>query len=293
MNMKDKVGIILVNYNGEEYIENCIDSLLAQTYKNVDILFWDNASEDSSVKLVKEHYPDVYLVESKYNYGFAKANNMAVKKLLKMGAEYVLLLNVDTVADPFLIEYLLEKADDHRITTAQISTDKSKTKIWYAGGELQLDKGSAKHIQLKAPSNVRVTFISGCCMMIHRKLIERYGLFDEKYYLYYEDVDLCMRWYLNHVEMCYVPKAKLWHKVGASSGGIRNPVKEYYITRNRLYFIHKYCQVMRKNTIKIGYSVMKDGAECIRTGNSAMVKAWFLGIVDYLLQKTGKLAHKL
>ena len=152
-----KVGVILVNYNGEVYIRDCIDSLLAQTYKNLEILFWDNHSKDASVETVRKMYPKIHLIESPHNYGFAKANNLAVKRLLQMGVEYVLLLNVDTVADSCLIEYLLEKADNRTVTTAQIYMDRKGRKIWYAGGELQFNTGKSKHLQLKTKKEEKVS----------------------------------------------------------------------------------------------------------------------------------------
>lgn len=291
--MNEKVGIALINYNGAVYIKDCIDSLLSQTYKNIEILFWDNCSEDDSAKIVKECYPDIHLIESKYNYGFAQANNLAVNILLKKGAEYVLLLNVDTVADFRLIECLLENADKKTVTTAQIYMDRYGRNIWYGGGKLQLDTGNSIHLQLKAQNATKVTFISGCCMMIHKDIIRRYGLFDTDYYLYYEDTDLCMRWYLNHINMYYIPNAKLWHKVGGSSGGIKNPLKEYYLIRNRLYFASKYWQVLKGHQLMIISAFLKDEFTYLLEDDWKIKKANCLGIIDYLRKKKGKMNHKL
>ena len=250
--MQKRVGVVLVNYNGEPYICDCIDSLLAQTYNNLEILFWDNHSEDTSTEIIKKMYPQVHLVESQNNYGFAKANNLAVKQLLKLGVEYLLLLNVDTVADPFLVEHLLERADDSTVTTAQISMGRHGENIWYSGGELLFDCGKTKHFSEKNRKEDRpVTFISGCCMMIHRDIIKKCGLFDNNYYMYYEDTDLCMRWYLKGIRMYYIPTARLWHKVGGSIGGVISPLKEYYMTRNRLYFVNKYRRYKKVNVFKV------------------------------------------
>lgn len=292
--MQKRVGIVLVNYNGEKYIVDCIDSLIGQTYKNIEILFWDNHSDDASVKVVKQMYPQIHLVESQYNYGFAKANNLAIKKILKRGVEYVLLLNVDTTADPHLVEYLLEKADAGTVTTAQICTGLHGEKIWYAGGELQFDIGKSRHLRIKRGNGaIRVTFISGCCMMIHRDIIKKYGLFDTNYYLYYEDTDLCMRWYLNDVHMYYVPDAKLWHRIGGSSGGIRNPLKEYYMTRNRLFFVKKYREYLKTNTLRVLWMIIKDKVLCPLEYDLRMLKAACFGIVDYYMGKMDKLEHNL
>ena len=130
-------------------------------------------------------------------------------------------------------------------------------------------------------------------MMIHKDIIRKCGLFDEDYYLYYEDTDLCMRWYLHHINMYYIPKAKLWHKVGGSSGGIRNPLKEYYMVRNRLYFVGKYWRVIRENIFMIVYSFLIDELTCLTEYDRKMKIANILGIIDYLRKKKGMSKHKL
>lgn len=291
--MQKKVGVVLVNYNGKSYIHDCIDSLLAQSYNNLEILFWDNHSDDTSVEIIKKMYPQVHLVESRYNYGFAKANNLAIKQILKLGVEYLLLLNVDTVADSFLVERLLEKANSSTVTTAQISMGRHGEKIWYSGGELLFDYGKARHFSDRnCKEDRQVTFISGCCMMIHRDIIKKCGLFNNNYYMYYEDTDLCMRWYLKGIHMNYVPTARLWHKVGGSSGGIVNPLKEYYMTRNRLYFINKYKRYIKTDIFKVLCEIIKDIVKFPETYNFRMIRAVCLGISDFFMKKMGKGNHK-
>ena len=85
--VKGRVGIVLVNYNAEAFIVDCVNSLLDQTYKDIEIIIWDNNSQDDSVRIIKQNYPSIRLVENKQNDGFAKANNLAVKELLKGDAE--------------------------------------------------------------------------------------------------------------------------------------------------------------------------------------------------------------
>ncbi len=294
--MQKKVGVILVNYNGEKYIANCVNSLLNQTYHNVAILFWDNHSNDSSLEIIRKTYPQIHLVESKHNYGYAKANNLAVKKIFQMeeDLEYVLLLNVDTVAEPLLIESLLSKADKNTVTTAHIYLDRYGKQIWYAGGELQLDIGNSDHLYLKNCTEVqRVSFVSGCCMLIHKDIIKRYGLFDPAYYMYYEDTDLCMRWYMHGVNMYYVPEARLWHKVGGSIGGVRNPAKEYYMVRNRLYFINKYKRYIKVRKLFILWTMLRDSLLDSSEYSGSLIKAAGLGILDFYLKNMGSMKHKL
>ena len=292
--MQKKVGVVLINYNGESYICDCLDSLLTQTYNNLEILFWDNHSNDTSTEIIKKKYPYIHLIESQYNYGFAKANNLAVKQLLKLGVEYLLLLNVDTIADSLLVEHLLEKADNSTVTTAQIKMGRHGENIWYSGGELLFDYGKAEHVNYKnCKEDKQVTFISGCCMMIHKDIVKKCGLFDDNYYMYYEDTDLCMRWYLNGIQMYYVPTARLWHRVGGSSGGIINPLKEYYMTRNRLYFINKYKPYMKTNIFKVLYETIKNIILLPEIYNFRMIRSVFFGTWDYFIKNMCKSNYKL
>lgn len=292
--MYGKVGIILVNYNGGQYIVDCINSLMGQTYGNIAILFWDNGSDDDSVRIVREMYPQIHLIQNKVNYGFAKANNLAVKKMyqLEKDVEYVLLLNVDTIADPILVECLLQKADMNTVTTAHICMGSHAQSIWYAGGQLQLDAGKAVHCYTRnCVKEMPVTFMSGCCMMIHTNIIRRYGLFDSAYYMYYEDTDLCMRWYLHGVRMYYVPGARLWHKVGGCIGGIKNSLKEYYLTRNRLYFVNKYARYIQMNRIQLICKIMKSGL--LGGYDYEMTRACCLGVIDFYLGRMERVKHRI
>ena len=157
--VKGRVGIVLVNYNAEAFIVDCVNSLLDQTYKDIEIIIWDNNSQDDSVRIIKQNYPSIRLVENKQNDGFAKANNLAVKELLKGDAEYILLLNVDTVSDRFLVENLLEKADQNTVTTGQISMDRQNRFIWYGGGELQFDKGKSIHINMQVKNEKKMNLL--------------------------------------------------------------------------------------------------------------------------------------
>ncbi len=290
---KGRVGIVLINYNGEQFISDCVNSLLDQTYKNIEILIWDNHSQDNSVRVIKQNYPFIKLIENKDNDGFSRANNLAVKELLKGDCEYILLLNVDTVSDPFLIENLLEKADENTVTTGQISMDRQNRIIWYGGGELQFDKGKSVHLNMQVKHEKKVTFICGCCMMIHRNIIKKYGLFDPAYYLYYEDTDLCMRWYLQGVNMYYIPKAKLWHKVGGSLGEGRNPLEEYYMMRNRLMYADKFKKYVKVRKTELIASIWRSLMTELRKGEFNILKAQFWGILDYCFKKTGRLKHRI
>lgn len=289
MDKKGKIGIALVGYNDGKYIEECINSLKSQTVQDFEIIYWDNASKDDSLEILQNYFPEIEVIKSNENVGFAKANNELIYNFLERGVEYILLLNVDTYSEENLLEWLLKYADCNTLTTVRITFDREHQKRWYAGGELLLRSGGARHLSLEVDSPQEVSFISGCCVLIHRSIIERYGYFDDQYYLYYEDTDWMMNAYINGVKMIYIPEPLLTHVVGGSGNGIVYPRKEYYITRNRLLFVKKYQKYIQTKTKTIIWEMIKD---CItnKKKTKQLRIAKLMGIIDYCRKSRGKIS---
>ena len=163
----------------------------------------------------------------------------------KNGAEYILLLNNDTMIDDNMITYLIEKCDDHSVCVPKMYYFYDKELIWYAGGKISKSKGLAIHIGIGKKDNskydkeIDVDFATGCCILIPIKVIEKVGLLDEIYFMYCEDLDYSIRLKENNIKIKYIPNAKLWHKIGASAEK-KSKLNEYYSNRNRFYIIEKY-----------------------------------------------------
>lgn len=288
MEFLEKVTILLVNYNGKKYLEKCIESLYRQTYLNMSILIVDNCSDDGSVKFLKDRYPNIETIVCPQNYGFAKGNNIGIRYALDCGTDYVMLLNIDTTVDAHLLEYLMQEADQDTVTVPTIYYDKRYMKIWYAGGEMDYVKGDSSHI-LKGGNRVvqEVSFACGCCVLIHKKIIEKTGLFDENFYLYYEDTDWSLRCIKEGIKIKYVPRAKMWHKIGGSGGKKGELLKTYYMTRNQLYFVKKHQDFIQMNTLKRTVQIMKDSF----SENTEKEKRKYIwhGIRDFYRGKMGRL----
>lgn len=284
--MHPKVFVVLVNYNGNKFLEECIISLRHQTYKNCSIILVDNCSTDCSLDILK-NYKEVFLIKSKNNIGFAGGCNIGIRAALRLKADYILLLNTDTVAEPDLIEKLLKYADKNTVTTAKIYSDKYKKKIWYAAGYMDFDKGRSYNISRpknKSSQNETVTFISGCCMLIHRKIWKSVGLMDENYFMYYEDDDLCMRFFKNSINMIYTSETGLWHKIGGSGNGMWNGIKAYYMVRNRLYFLSKYRNSFSIGICQILWETLKENVLCVPKNQKVYKKYVIYGIFDFILK---------
>ena len=244
MNDTPLVFVIVINYNGLKYLKTCLSSLDQQTYPNYKIIVFDNASTDNSAEFIKQNFPKIKLIQAKSNLGFAEGNNLAIKFALSQNAEYVFLVNNDTDAEDDLIEKLIVtcKSDESiGIAGPAVFDLKNRRSIQEMG--MSIDRfGYA--FALKNKQDVSFTFfVSGCAMMIKSELIRTIGSFDEKYFMFAEDLDLCWRAQLAGRKIAVNDHAKIFHASGGSiSGGV---VKELsYKTSVQRIFLRE------KNTLR-------------------------------------------
>lgn len=286
--VNEKITIVLVNYNGRNFLKNCIESIRAQTYNNISLLIVDNNSSDDSVNYLKSTYPEIPVIVCSKNHGFAKGNNIGIRRALEAGADYILLLNVDTVIDEHLVEYLMKEADSQTVTVPKIYSDKRMMKIWYSGGEIDYINGRAFHYEKwECSEGNEVSFACGCCILIHKNILERVGMFDEHYYLYFEDTDFSARLAKENIKIKYVKEARMWHKVGGSGGDKGALIKTYYITRNRLYFINKFQDEIQVKALQIAWETF--WKYVITEKNKEKRKYVWWGIRDFYRKKMYKL----
>ena len=243
------ISIILVNYNGYKDTIECVESLKRITYENYEIVIVDNGSTDSSiVELKKLCDKNIVVIDAKSNLGFSGGNNLGIHYALENGAKYVLLLNNDTFVQEDCLNKLVETALRYKnkvITTGKIYYAFEKNVIWYGGGVFNKKTGRVSHIGIHAVDDGRyddekkVTFISGCCMLIPSEAIDKVGMMEESYFLYCEDLDYGCRFMSNGYKLIYQPQAVIYHKINASTGKVSDTVT-YYTVRNKLYYINKF-----------------------------------------------------
>lgn len=241
-----KVSIIIVNWNGENHLKNCFSTLEKVTYPNFEVILVDNASQDNSLKLVKEFtkrmktkHVTVKTVLNKKNLGFAGGNNRALPYLT---GKYVLLLNNDTtVTKDFLTE--LVKAIESSPLVACVQSkilsmdypDKldsvgaylTNTGFLYHYGYLQKNKPS-----YNATKDLYTA--KGASMMVKRDVIEKIGFFDKDFFAYFEESDLCHRVWLAGGRVIYAPKSIIYHKVGGTSNSMDNAFIQFHSFKNRI-----------------------------------------------------------
>ncbi len=251
------VHVIVLSYNGRKLTSDCIASCLLLNYNNVTIVVADNASTDGSAGHLKEVFANeiselkVILIENEVNLGFAAGNNVGMKYAFDHGAEYVLLLNNDTLVDPDLLFHVMphfEKDPQIGIIGPKIYYFDPPTRIWFAGGKIDLHKGVGRHIGIRETDRGQFDvagecdYVTGCAMLISRAVIESVGYLDPIYKMYSEDADYCFRARKNKFKLRYVPAGKVWHKISASSGGPLGWKKIKLRLRSNFIFLCRYAR---------------------------------------------------
>lgn len=220
------VWIIVVNWNQRQMTLECLTSLRALT--GCHVLLVDNGSTDGSADAVRAAFPEVEVIETGANLLYAGGNNAGMTRALSAGADYVVLLNNDTLVDPESMSRLRAAMDaDPRsgIAGPKILYADAPDRIWYAGGEMSFWRGEVWHRGIREVDRgqfdrpCETGYVTGCCLMIRREALERVGLLDESYRMYGEDLDLCVRVRRAGYSIRYEPAARIWHKISVSSGG--------------------------------------------------------------------------
>lgn len=268
-----KVAVVILHYKGEEDTLKCIDSLFREhpNRKLFKLIVVSNASSEKFCFRLKRNYANIEVIENQENLGFSKGNNIGIKKALVQGCEFIILLNNDTIVGPKLVENLVSFAKTN-VTIGLVSpkiyfapgneyhknrykdTEKGKV-IWYAGGILDWQNVYASHRGVdqkdsgRFGESVDTDFVTGCCVLIKKAVIEKIGFLDEKYFLYFEDIDYSIRAKRGGFRVVYYPGTHIWHKNASSSGDPGSPIHIYYQTRNRLYFGYKYASWRTKKAL--------------------------------------------
>ncbi len=240
------LAVVVLSWNGRELTRDTLRSLAACRVPGdwrLRTLVVDNASTDDSPAMVRGEFPGVELVALAENRRFAGGNNAGIARALESGADAVMLLNNDVLADPGLLEKLLAALDERPEAGAAaplIYHAPPSDRIWYAGGRCAPWLAHSSHRGLRQPDRGRFRsleetgYLTGCCLLARAEAWRKVGLLDERYFIYAEDADWCLRARAAGYRLLFVPTARLWHRVSASSGGAMNPWKVYQRLRANL-----------------------------------------------------------
>jgi GT2 family glycosyltransferase len=219
-----KLVVIVLNYNGLRFLKGCFDSLLNQTYPNMDIIMVDNASSDRSVEFVRENFPSIQIVRNAINMGFAEGNNIGIRYALQLNADFVLVLNNDTLLEKTAIRAMVDTA----VSMPEVGIVGPLIRDLDNPGivqELGLDCDVLAYpIPTASPMRggvVNSFYVSGCAMLIKSQVLVDAGLFDSSYFIFAEDLDLCWRARLAGYQVVATSNATIYHKSGGTViGGI-------------------------------------------------------------------------
>jgi GT2 family glycosyltransferase len=293
---------IILNTNRREDTLECLASLEASTYSNHKAIVLDNASTDGSVEAIGAAFPTVQIIPLTQNLGYAGNNNVGIEAGLDQGADWVFVLNEDTVLDPDCLAHLVEAGQGDQeigILGPMVYHHDEPNIIQTAGGMLGPHWESV-HIAQNEPDQGQynqphlVDWISGCGIMVRRAVIEQVGAIDQRYFYYWEETEWCIRAGKAGWKIMHVPRAKLWHK-GVQRDYRPKPSVTYYATRNRLL-------TLAKHHAPIGAWVFAWG-QFLRTLTSWTVKpkwrfmhehrdAMWRGMVDFLRHRWGQMSSQ-
>lgn len=241
--MASLVSAVIVNYRQPSLTEEAAASLAGQGGMcRVSTIVVDNGSADGSLERLKESCAGCTVLDAGGNLGFSGGNNVGIRHALEHGAEYILLLNNDAAAESGAVEALLSAAGPRTIAAPKIVFASDPSRVWYGGGHVSRMRGGFYHDEdaASADSARDVDFASGCCMLLPASFFRECGFMDERFFLYCEDAELCLRAVRAGFRIRYEPRAVVRHKVSASTGGERSPMSVYYGTRNRLMLLSQY-----------------------------------------------------
>lgn len=272
--MPSRIAIILLNWNAYFHSRNCIHSLSKVNSLTFDVILVDNASTDDSILKLKEEFPHIQFIQATQNLGFTGGNNVGLKKALESNYEYVMLLNNDVFVDSNYLYHLINYFDFHSEVGAVqplIYNHPDRFKIWNGGGEFNRISGrtDSSKSNLSNDEPHEIDWISGCAFMIRTSVLNQVGLFNEKYFAYYEDVDLSFRIREAGYKLMLIPLSVIYHIEGGSSNtpekhkeGYLNPDVHYYNTRNHIWIIRQWLKCYEKPTAILYHTLYSISLAC-------------------------------
>lgn len=242
-------GIVILNLNGAEVTLDCLASLRLSTYRDFFVIVVDNGSTDGSAARIRAGYPEVDVIETGRNLGFTGGNNVGMERALERGAEILMLLNNDTIADPGFLGAMADALlsdDSVGAVTPRILFHEPADRIWSAGGDISLWRGIARHRGLRDhwdnPAYSRaidVSFVTGCALCVRADVVRRVGLLDDDLFIYNEDTDYSLRVARAGWRMRYVPDALLWHREGYDSRRATGQRRRLQLCTRNILRVHR------------------------------------------------------
>lgn len=299
--MNHNVGIIILNWNSYDLTHSCLLSLekLHIEELNTTIYVVDNGSTDDSCERLSKNHPEAIIINNHKNVGFTGGNNIGIRRAFEDGCLYFWILNNDTIVHPDSLKELIAafKRPKTGISVSKIYFSRGREYhqnrykvsekgrvVWYAGGVIDwknmygTHRGVDEVDQGQYDEAIETDYATGCSFITNRAVIEKVGVFDERYFAYYEDMDFSLRVKKHGFKIWYAPKSIVWHINAGSTSRPGNAFQQYYQIRNRFLIGITYAPIRTK------IALMKEGIRILFSDS----KPKRLGILDAFIGLYGK-----
>jgi hypothetical protein len=285
--------VVVLNWNNPADTLLCLRHLVQSRYPHMRPVVVDNGSTDDSVAQIRAAFPQIPLLQTGANLGYAGGNNQGIRYSLEQGAAYVVLLNNDAFVAPDALGHLVAAAErDPTIAAAgcKVPLYAEPRRLWAAGevfpfGCSPLDDGA-----FDTPCDIE--YAAGCCILLRRAALARVGLFDPDFFCYFEEYDWCLRATDAGYRIVYVPEAVVYHRVAASAGAA-SPLYYYFYVRNYLAMSARHGRVHTGGLWRVHDALLVWFREVARIvaypGTAHMRRIWAAtyGAVDFLRGRLG------
>ena len=240
--VQPRVAVVILNFNGWDMSIKCLDSLARSQYPNIATYLIDNASQLDLTAQINSRFPLATIIRNELNLGFSKGVNVGLRAALEQGFDYVWVLNNDTTVSTDTLKELVAFAEadaDIGIVGCVLVEDSSNRLIQsWGGGTINLTTGIVRHVKKAAPVK-SLDYINGASMLLRYNALKDVGLFDENYFMYWEDIDLSMRMRAHGWQLGVAKNAVVNHMVSATIGRNSWNRRRIYL-RSAKIFLNRY-----------------------------------------------------
>ncbi len=228
------ISVIIVNWNGAQFLPRCFQSLREQTWRGFQVLLVDNGSTDDSVTLTSSNFPEVDIVVFGRNLGYAEANNRAASLT---EAQYLFFLNNDTHLHSDALATLVSTAESHPDIAIWAPQQRTYDGTHYLNAGMSIDL--LGYPCVGNPPAHKLFYADGACLFIRRAIFNALGGFDPQHFMFFEETDLCWRAWLWGYRVAAVPQAIVFHKAGGTAGSSIVKDGKYTTSRNKRRLAHR------------------------------------------------------
>jgi len=285
---------VSLSWNRRRDTLECLRSILASDYPNVRATLVDNASTDGTVEAVRSELPAVATCVNPVNLGYAAGINIGLRRAVAQGADYAWIVDNDATVEPHTLARMLEVAEadpSAGLLTPKILFYSKPDVIWCAGHKrrrltLAPIDGRLGVADASLNGAPRPMDYAPCCgLLIRRSVLEQVGLLDEHYFIYYEDLDFCLRAQQGGFQLLNVPAARVYHKV-ATSAGQDSPLQKYYLARSSVHFYTRHTRRLHRLLIvpyRLG-SALRSVSRALFQRKPRVASAYLQGLRDGLAE---------